>query len=418
MYTCFLTRFPKHQVGTVMPARDKLIRQPGHQREAGFWVYFRLRFFSFSSPTYIQDMGPLQWPPTLVNGAAYLVEVATHELVRVSCLQQVYVVDQHESLQRGEDLPLKVTLSHYVSNAAAAPGVLVMEPVAPKITNGGESASPLLGVRAVRTALPRFFPSFTRTWLDFIAGGFCERALPLWKAHHKNVEDTAGLPLQQGLAASPQAVNSSTQKRSPTKAPALPPLVFPSGVNSGGGWAEFTMNRFLVRSRLALAVTTIPSFYTPPPPTVSADSRRGSVFGRRSNCDNRTCTLLYSLFSPFLSSLVLSSSPKLSVLLCPTPVCLSLRSGQVLDQNEDHRRQGHHGAPQVPRQGRGGREAGHRARHHRQAYRHVRGGDTHTRGLARRGGKEAPSEREREREREKEQKARDMCYLTHKETEG
>lgn len=49
----------------------------------------------------------------------------------------MYVVDQHESLQRGEELPLKVTLSHYVSNAAAAPGVLVMEPVSPKISNGG-----------------------------------------------------------------------------------------------------------------------------------------------------------------------------------------------------------------------------------------------------------------------------------------
>ena len=51
---------------------------------------------------------------------------------------QVYVVDQHESLQRGEELPLKVTLSHYVNNAAAGPGVLVMDPVAPKISNGGK----------------------------------------------------------------------------------------------------------------------------------------------------------------------------------------------------------------------------------------------------------------------------------------
>lgn len=50
----------------------------------------------------------------------------------------MYVVDQHESLQRGEDLPLKVTLSHYVSATAAAPGVLVMDPVAPKISNGGK----------------------------------------------------------------------------------------------------------------------------------------------------------------------------------------------------------------------------------------------------------------------------------------
>ena len=50
----------------------------------------------------------------------------------------MYVVDQHESLQRGEDLPLKVTLSHYVSNAAAEPGVLIMEPAAPKIPTGGE----------------------------------------------------------------------------------------------------------------------------------------------------------------------------------------------------------------------------------------------------------------------------------------
>lgn len=51
---------------------------------------------------------------------------------------KVYVVDQHESLQRGEELPLKVTLSHYVSNTAAAAGVLIMDPVAPKISNGGE----------------------------------------------------------------------------------------------------------------------------------------------------------------------------------------------------------------------------------------------------------------------------------------
>ena len=41
---------------------------------------------------------------------------------------KVYVVDQHESLQRGEELPLTVTLSHYVSNTPAAPGILVMEP--------------------------------------------------------------------------------------------------------------------------------------------------------------------------------------------------------------------------------------------------------------------------------------------------
>eukprot|EP00903_Cladosiphon_okamuranus_P007178 g6970.t1 len=54
---------------------------------------------------------------------------------------EVYVVDQHESLQRGEELPLKVTLSHYVSNAAADPEVLVMEPVAPKISNGAGKCS-------------------------------------------------------------------------------------------------------------------------------------------------------------------------------------------------------------------------------------------------------------------------------------
>lgn len=53
----------------------------------------------------------------------------------------MYVVDQHESLQRGEDLPLKVTLSHYVSAAAAAPGVLVMEPSSPKISSGGKRCS-------------------------------------------------------------------------------------------------------------------------------------------------------------------------------------------------------------------------------------------------------------------------------------
>lgn len=49
-------------------------------------------------------------------------------------------MDQHESLQRGEELPLKVTLSHYVSNTTAAAGVLMMDPISPKISSGGGCA--------------------------------------------------------------------------------------------------------------------------------------------------------------------------------------------------------------------------------------------------------------------------------------
>lgn len=50
---------------------------------------------------------------------------------------KVYVVDQHESLQRGEELPLNITLAHYVSNATAAPGVLVIEPSTCVISKSG-----------------------------------------------------------------------------------------------------------------------------------------------------------------------------------------------------------------------------------------------------------------------------------------
>lgn len=52
-------------------------------------------------------------------------------------LWKVYVVDQHESLQRGEELPLNITLSHYVSNAPAAPGCLVVDPSSCVISKSG-----------------------------------------------------------------------------------------------------------------------------------------------------------------------------------------------------------------------------------------------------------------------------------------
>lgn len=54
--------------------------------------------------------------------------------VRLTChastemLEQVYVVDQHESLQRGEELPLEVTLTNYVSPTPVPPGVLMVDP--------------------------------------------------------------------------------------------------------------------------------------------------------------------------------------------------------------------------------------------------------------------------------------------------
>lgn len=57
-------------------------------------------------------------------------------------ISKVYVVDQHESLQRGEELPLNITLTHYVSNTPAAPGVLIVDPASCAISKSGEFCIP------------------------------------------------------------------------------------------------------------------------------------------------------------------------------------------------------------------------------------------------------------------------------------
>lgn len=58
--------------------------------------------------------------------------------------EQVYVVDQHESLQRGEELPLNVTLMNYVSTNPVPAGVLIIDPAnSCVISKSGESEKKL-----------------------------------------------------------------------------------------------------------------------------------------------------------------------------------------------------------------------------------------------------------------------------------
>ncbi|CAM9113936.1 unnamed protein product, partial [Ascophyllum nodosum] len=52
---------------------------------------------------------------------------------------EVYIVDQHESLQRGEELPLNISLAHYVTNAPAS-GVLIVDPKCCSISKSGNCA--------------------------------------------------------------------------------------------------------------------------------------------------------------------------------------------------------------------------------------------------------------------------------------
>ena len=49
-------------------------------------------------------------------------------------------MDQHESLQRGEELPLNISLAHYVTNAPAS-GVLIVDPKCCSISKSGEMRS-------------------------------------------------------------------------------------------------------------------------------------------------------------------------------------------------------------------------------------------------------------------------------------